>query len=85
MIEIRHIEEPVCSLYDPEDKLVGTINSLLQFTDVRVQIRRPQVEGYYVMWGMHKVCINKNGKLNQYYPIGLYDQFDDMINELIGL
>lgn len=79
MIEIKQIIEPVCRLYSPDDTLVGKIISGVQLCDVRCQIKKESVEGYYIIWNNgnqdFRLNINKNGGID-YWPDGFYDQLD---------
>lgn len=82
MIKINEIVEPVSKLYDKDDKLVGEITSLLQLDDIRIQIKKEKVSGYYVIWNDQKIRIDKFGYLED-WPRGFYDNMDKQLDELI--
>ena len=48
MIKVNDIKEPTFNLYDPQDKFVGTVKSMLSMMDVRLQIKKAKVSGYYI-------------------------------------
>jgi predicted ATPase len=82
MIKINEIVESVSKLYDKDDKLVGEITSLLQLDDIRIQIKKEKVSGYYVIWNNLKIRIDKFGYLED-WPRGFYDNMDKQLDELI--
>lgn len=47
VIKINAIIEPVCPLFNPEGCWIGDITSELQLNDVRLQIKKAKLEGYY--------------------------------------
>lgn len=46
----NNIQEDHVPLYNPEGKLVGIIKNELAFNDVRLQIQRKKLEGYYFVY-----------------------------------
>jgi predicted ATPase len=81
-IKINKVEEPTCSLYDPNDNLIGEINSTLVLNDVRIQIKNNKVSGYYIMWKGITIRIDKIGNLKE-WPKGFYDILDDQLMDLL--
>lgn len=82
-VKINHnIKEPECSLYDPEGNCLGVINTSVILNDVRLQIKRQNLEGYYVLFENHRIDIHGNGRLS-YWPVGFYDIWQDQMFELI--
>jgi len=84
MIKINDIKDPAVDLYDPEGNKVGTIETMLQFDDVRLQILKQEVSGYYVIWEGEKIEINKDSTLNR-WPNGMFDVTEKMLAEMIHL
>lgn len=63
MIVINEIKEKPVTLFDPTDKEVGVISDNLQFNDVRLQIVRNKVKGYYILIDSGKFYLNPNGTI----------------------
>lgn len=81
-VKINHtIKEPECSLYDPEGNCLGIINTSVILNDVRLQIKRQKLEGYYILFENHRIDICSNGRMNS-WPTGF---FDLEINQLAQL
>ena len=88
-IIIRKINETTCTLYDPEDNCIGLIDNMLSFTDVRVQIKKASVSGYYIKWVAEdgvkfKIEILKSGRMAE-YPNGLFDEWDNFLDEILDI
>jgi predicted ATPase len=81
-IKINKVEEPTCSLYDPDSNHIGEINSTLELNDVRIQIKNNGVSGYYIMWKGSPIRIDRRGNLEA-WPKGFYDIIDDQLMELL--
>lgn len=81
MIKIKTIIPPIVVVYDPLDNELGTINEY-ELLDIRVQIKKAQVFGYYLIFKGEKVRIDKNGTLES-YPNGLLDTMTGYYCELI--
>jgi len=83
MIKINTITEPVCSLFGPNDELIGEISSLFSLNDVRIQIMQQKLKGYYIITGKYeRIEIDKNGNLD-WWPKGFYDLIDDQMMTLL--
>ena len=81
MIKIRKIVPPTLEIYDPRDKLLGVVNEY-EFLDIRVQIKKAQANGYYLIFKGKKVMIDRNGQLEE-YPPGLLDIMSELYCQLI--
>lgn len=83
-IKIKDLRDIPCKLYGPNDEYIGEVTNLLQFTDVRVQIKELKLSGYYFIFEGEKISISKNGFLDK-YPHGLFDIEDDLLCKLLDL
>lgn len=81
MIQINKIIPPTLQVYEPNENLIGTVNEY-EFLDLRVQIKKLQLSGYYLIFNGKKVRIDRNGELEE-YPIGLLDTMTNFYWELI--
>ena len=81
MISINRIEPPTMEVYSPDGELLGTVNEY-EFLDIRVQIKKAQIFGYYVVFNSIKVRIDRNGELES-YPDGLMDTMNNFYMELL--
>lgn len=82
MIQIKTIIPPTVIVYNPDGVELGTVNEY-EFLDIRVQIKKAQVFGYYLIFKGKKVRIDKNGELED-YPNGLLDTMTDYYFELLS-
>jgi len=83
MVKINEIKEHESILcLDGEE--IGIITSFLQLNDIRLQIKRNKLSGYYIKWNIFKLSIDEYGHVSD-WPLGFYDTFDKQIEELIGL
>lgn len=80
-VQINKIIESPCDLYGPDDKLIGTIDNELSFNDIRIQIKRKQLLGYYVIWQEHKILINHDGRVS-FWPNGFFNTAETQLHEL---
>jgi len=83
-IKLNEITETVCKLYNKSGEYVCTIESHLELNDIRIQIMKAKVDGYYIIWERFLLYIDKSGKLDE-WPKGFYDTFDNQLDILIGL
>ena len=81
MIQINRITPQVVELFNPNDESMGFIN-LFEFNDIRIQIKKQSVEGYYCLFQNIKCEIDKNGKLKR-WPNGFFDLFEKQLMQLI--
>ncbi len=81
-IKINEIEETTCELYTPNDILIGSINSELVLNDVRIQIIKKGVYGYYIKWQRKVIKIDKYGNLEN-WPEGFYGTNLNQLMEML--
>lgn len=81
MIKINKITPPTLDVYTSNGELIGEVNEY-EFLDIRVQIKKLQLSGYYLIFKGKKVRIDRNGELED-YPIGLLDTMSRFYCELI--
>lgn len=84
MVRINKIEDVSVELYSPDNKLIGTIENILQFLDVRVQIMEQKLDNYYIKIGNEEYEIDSNGRVIN-YPKGLFDTMDKFLDKLLRL
>ena len=80
----NHIEKTTCALYRPDGTLVGVIENLTALYDVRVQIKKSQAKGYYLVYKDQTIKIDSYGNLED-YPEGFFEKDIDLLNELCDL
>lgn len=83
MIKIKKIEPVVWPVYDPDDDSVGVLN-VFELNDLRIQIAKEQVSGYYVMFGDRRIDIRPSGVLTA-WPNDFFDQYETQLRELLLL
>lgn len=82
-IKINKIVEPVTELFAPDGTKVGDITSMLELTDVCIQIMRQSVKGYYVLFKGEVLEIDKRGRIYN-RKVGFYDTHAMQLRELLG-
>jgi hypothetical protein len=87
MVTIREIKDIPCELYDPSGKIVGIVENELQFHDVRFQIKKQKLEGYYFLFNRpdgvcERVDINNHGRCDA-SPNGFFDSSMNLLMELL--
>lgn len=82
IIQIKEIKEPVCKLFNPKSELIGIITSELQLMDVRVQIKKLKLNGYFIHWENEIIMIDSDGRLDT-WPEGFYDLSNNLLMELL--
>jgi hypothetical protein len=82
MITINKPKDIPVPLYTPEDDLVGLIEDVLSFNDVRLQIIKQNVKGYYVIINEQRVFLYPDGSLN-HLPKGLFDVFNNQVMDIL--
>jgi len=88
-IEIKEINCPVTQLYSPDGKLQGDIINEYQLNDVRLQIAKLDLSGYYVIWKKSeleeiKIEITNEGEISN-FPVGLWDNTQRQLAELFKI
>ena len=81
MIQLKKIDSPVVEVYDPQGNLLGEANEY-ELLDLRVQIRKANVWGYYIVFNNKTIRIDRKGEL-EHYPIGLLDTMSDLYFKLL--
>ena len=75
MIELRKIKHQSGFVYkeceDSKDLWVGSVDNYAEYLYMRLQIKRAQEYGYYMMFGDQKVKFDKNGT-PEYEPDGFF-------------
>ncbi len=85
IVKINVINDVTCELYAPDGTHIGHIPNQYTFNDVRIQIKKNKLSGYYVLWvnkeGIaEKIDIDVNGRL--FFPDGFYDLFISQLRQL---
>lgn len=80
---IKRNPQPRCvsKLYSPEGEYLFTIYNEWQLNDVRLQIAKQNLEGYYLIWKKERININKWGDCDNWHK-GFYDLKFNQILEL---
>jgi len=81
MIQINRIEPFRCRAYDPYGNHLGMLNDF-EFNDLRIQIKKAGIRGYYMRYQNHNIDIDQNGNCSD-WPKGFYDLFGDQLMELL--
>lgn len=78
----NNIQEEHVPLYNPKGELVGIIKNELAFNDVRLQIQRKKLEGYYFVYKGRTHQIPINGHVDP-WPDNLYETNLNQLSELL--
>lgn len=81
MIKVKRYEVQTVAHYDPDGNFLGFLNEA-ESTDLRLQIARHGVSGYYLAYCGEKLYINEYGRIDN-WPAGLYDTNEKLITELL--
>lgn len=81
MIKINIIEPQTVELFNPDGEFMGFINEY-EFHDIRVQIKKEQVDGYYCRWKDHIFHIDKDGRSFDWIP-GFFDTMENSLMQLL--
>lgn len=73
-------KEPSVEVYKG-DEYQFTINSGIEFDYLRLQIAENKYTDYSVKYNGEFIPIDAQGRLH--YPLGLYDQLEDIISKLL--
>jgi limonene-1,2-epoxide hydrolase len=80
MIQYNKIEPQTVEIWN-SDGYFATVNEY-EFNDIRIQIKKEQAEGFYVLLDDQKYFIDKDGMLIVWL-IGLFDTINDQLIELL--
>lgn len=83
-IEARIFKEVECEVFGPGDTFLFRINNFLTMNDIRLQIKKLKLEGYYFLFNGLKLPINNIGRLSN-WPPGFYDRLDKQLDEFIDI
>jgi hypothetical protein len=77
-------QEPEWNLYDSSGNLVGTIDNVLTFNDVRLQIKDQNLSGYCLVNPStgFKLEIAPNGQIAD-WPADLFPLLDEQLEKLL--
>lgn len=81
-IKIKVITPETIEVFNPDGTSWGKLNEI-EFLDLRCQIKKYKVKGFYIYYNGDKIMINTDGMLSAYVPI-----FVDSIykyNYLLGI
>ena len=67
-VKIKVITPEVIEVFSPDGISCGTLNEI-EFLDLRCQIKKHKIRGFYIYHNGDKVFINNNGMLSKYVPI----------------
>jgi hypothetical protein len=81
MIQYNKIEPQTVEIWN-SDGFFARVNEY-EFNDIRIQIKKEQAEGFYVMLDDRRYYIDKGGKVVD-WPVGLFNTINDQLTELIG-
>lgn len=83
-LHIKRISAERCDLYNSKNEVLGTIYNEYELNDIRIQIAKDKLEGYYVKWKNQVIPIEKDGKILT-WPAGFYDLQEKQLAELFKL
>ena len=84
MIEIKHIEVPSVELYNSNNELIGIVKNEHSANNIRIQIARNSLKGYYFKWNEKVININEDGEISD-FPVGLWDNTQRQLAELFKI
>ncbi len=77
----EYLTGELVDLYHDEFGCIGRNINERQFNDVRIQIAKEEVSGYYILWNDKRIDIDKNGDMSD-FPVGLYDHVSTALAEI---
>lgn len=81
-VKINHLQETPAELFTPDGKLVGSIHTVIDFLDVRIQIAQQHLSGYYLIFNNERINIDCYGEMES-YPNGLFDAITIQLAKII--
>ena len=81
MIKIRQHTPTQLKLYKPDGPFVEYINNQVESLNVRLDIAKNKLTGYYFMHGQLRITITENGSVEN-WPSGLYNETSIICREL---
>lgn len=76
--------DPTVMLYSPDDNEVGLICNMTALDDVRLQIFRQNLAGYYIVYKGEKIHIDSRGNLEK-WPEGCFDYVIKAAGEMLDV
>ena len=83
MIQINKIIPQTVEAFDPDGNSLGFLNDF-EFNDLRIQIMKEKVDGYYMMFNEERIDIDCDRGVYRWCD-GFFDTFEKQLGELIGL
>lgn len=83
-IEIKDIEVPSVELYNSNNELIGVVKNEHSANDVRIQIAKRSLQGYYFKWNEKRIDISEDGEISN-FPVGLWDNTQRQLAELFKI
>lgn len=80
LVHINHIIPQTVEVFTPKGRSLGFVNEF-EFNDLRIQISKNRVEGYYLMYNDKKHIITVDGKLDE-WSSGLFDIIEIQLSKL---
>jgi hypothetical protein len=83
MIQIRQFTPTQLKLYGP-DGFIGLVNNRVESLQVRLDIAKEKLDGYYFMYGDIKITIDNDGLVDN-WPTKLYSEGIELAKELYSI
>lgn len=80
-IKVNKITPQTVECFDPNNNSLGFLNEY-EFHDLRVQIKREKVKGYYCIFDNRELFIDINGRI-AFWPEGFFDVIENYMIELL--
>ncbi len=80
MLQVTKIEPQKVEHFNPDNVSLGYLNEY-ESNDLRIQVAKNKLDGYYLLFNNEKVNIQSNGKIEN-WPFGLYDTIERQLAEL---
>lgn len=80
LIHVKTIIPQLVEVFTPKGRSLGLVNEF-EFNDLRIQISKNRIEGYYLMYNDKKHNITVDGKLDE-WSSGLFDIIEIQLSEL---
>ena len=81
-IKIKVIPVETIEVFSPNGSSCGRLNEI-EFLDLRCQIKKHKVRGFYLYHDGKKIYINTNGFLSEWVPI--FTSSIDLYNYILGI
>jgi hypothetical protein len=81
MIKYNKIEPQTVEIWN-SDGFFARVNEY-EFNDIRIQIKKEQAEGFYVLLDDQKYFIDKDGRIIDWPREGLFNTINDQLIQLL--